>query len=167
MYGVYAAAANQWLTGASGSSSVGDQSMKYVNSNEDIEFKRQFESCEFPAAKFNHKAHLRLAYVYLAENDPDAAVALMRESLKRFLKHNGVDPTKYHETLTRAWILAVNHFMNKTGGCQSAEELIAGNPEMLDSKIMLTHYSAEMLFSDEARKAFVQPNLDPIPRYAE
>jgi hypothetical protein len=97
----------------------------------------------------------------LQQGGADALWAGIRSDL------NGVDPTRYHETLTRAWILAVHHFMNKTGGCQSAEELIAGNPEMLDSKIMLTHYSAEMLFSDEARKAFVQPNLDPIPRYAE
>jgi len=36
---------------------------------------------------------------------------------------------------------------------------------LLDSKIMLTHYSAELLFSDQARAEFVEPNLDPIPRH--
>ena len=65
--------------------------------------------------------------------------------------HNGIDPTKYHETLTKAWILAVHHFMNKSESCNSAEELITKNPEMLDTKIMMTHYSAEVLFSEEAR----------------
>jgi len=30
---------------------------------------------------------------------------------------------------------------------------------------MLTHYSAELLFSPEARAGFVEPNLDPIPRH--
>jgi hypothetical protein len=35
----------------------------------------------------------------------------------------------------------------------------------LDSKIMLLHYSAGLLFSPEARAAFVEPDLDPIPRY--
>jgi hypothetical protein len=30
---------------------------------------------------------------------------------------------------------------------------------------MLTHYSAERLFSPQARVAFVQPDLDPIPRH--
>lgn len=29
---------------------------------------------------------------------------------------------------------------------------------------MMTHYSAGLLFSDEARAAFVEPDLDPIPR---
>ena len=35
---------------------------------------------------------------------------------------------------------------------------------LLDPKIMLTHYSAERLFSPEARAEFVEPDIDPIPR---
>jgi hypothetical protein len=31
---------------------------------------------------------------------------------------------------------------------------------------MLTHYSADLLFSDQARANFVEPNRDPIPRHA-
>jgi hypothetical protein len=41
----------------------------------------------------------------------------------------------------------------------------ASNPILLDSKIMLTHYSAEVLFSPEARARFVEPNLESIPRH--
>lgn len=40
---------------------------------------------------------------------------------------------------------------------------IERNPELLDSRIMLTHYSAEVLFSDEARARFVDPDIQPIP----
>ena len=140
--------------------------MKCLLSNEDQEFKRLVELCEFPVPDFDHKAHIRLAYVYLAENGTEQAVNLMRDTLTDLLKHAGIDPSqKYHQTLTEAWILAVNHFMKKTGSAQSANEFIEQNPVMLDSKIMLTHYSAELLFSEEARKAFFEPNLDPIPRY--
>jgi hypothetical protein len=39
------------------------------------------------------------------------------------------------------------------------------NPALLDSKIMLTHYSATVLFSAEARGEFVEPDISPIPRY--
>lgn len=91
----------------------------------------------------------------------------MRETLYRFLLHNCVDPSKLHATITKAWILAVHHFMNKTGDSGSADELIDRNAEMLDTEIMMIHYSADVLFSDEARTAFVQPDLDPIPRYEE
>lgn len=139
--------------------------MRYSISKADAEFKNKFEACEIAAGGFNHEAHLRLAYIYLAENDAESSVKLMRESLKRFLKHNNVEPTKYHETLTKAWILAVYHFMNKTDRCTSAKDLIDRHPEMLDTKIMMSHYSADVLFTDAAREAFVEPNLDPIPRY--
>lgn len=141
--------------------------MKFTTTKDDLEFKTQMESCKFPASDFNHRAHLRLAYIYLSENNTEKSSELMRDTLNRFLVHNDVDPSKYHTTLTKAWILAVHHFMNKTGGSSSADELINRNPELLDTKIMMTHYSAEVLFSDEARTAFVQPNLGPIPRYEE
>lgn len=108
---------------------------------------------------------MRLAYVYLSENDTDSSVELMRNSLSRLIHHNGVPPSKFHETLTRAWILAVHHFMNQTASSDSAGELIDQHPAMLDTKIMMTHYSAEILFSEKARGEFVQPDLDPIPRY--
>ena len=142
--------------------------MKHLLSEEDREFKNLVESCEFPVAEFDHRAHIRLAYVYLAGNSEDESVHLVRDALTALLRHAGVDPSqKYHETLTEAWVLAVNHFMQNTDNSQSADDFIEKNTVMLDSKIMMTHYSTEILFSDEARKAFVEPNLDPIPRHAE
>jgi hypothetical protein len=36
---------------------------------------------------------------------------------------------------------------------------------LLDSRIMMMHYSTDVLFSQEARAWFLEPNLDPIPRY--
>jgi hypothetical protein len=143
--------------------------MAHLLSPEDEAFRAQFESCEFPAADFNHREHLRLAYIYLVDtvNDTETASRLMREAIHGFLEHLGVGPAKYHETITRAWILAVRHFMEATPDSDSAASFIEQNPVMLDSKIMMTHYSAELLFSDEARAEFVQPNLDPIPRYDE
>ena len=47
--------------------------------------------------------------------------------------------------------------------CSSASSFLAANPTLLDSKIMLTHYSAELLFSSGARKSFVPPDLQTIP----
>jgi len=139
--------------------------MSHHASQEDVIFTNRVESCQFPVADFDHRAHLRLAYVYLSEDDVDTAVEKMRDALVRLLTANEIEPAaKYHETLTKAWILAVHHFMSLTNGSASADEFIDKNPEMLDASIMLTHYSAEALFSDEARKSFVQPDLDPIPR---
>lgn len=140
--------------------------MNHLLSSADFEFKKQVEAYTFPIPNFDHRAHLRLAYIYLVENNTDEAVQAMRDTLLGLLKSADIDPSaKFHETLTRAWVLAVQHFMNHTEESESADVFIDKNPEMLDSKIMMSHYSAEVLFSDKARKEFVGPDLDPIPRH--
>lgn len=139
-----------------------------LTSKDDKEFQDQVESCEFPVSDFNHRAHIRLAYAYLTENNAAESIVLMRDTIIGLLKHVGVEPSeKYHETLTEAWILAVNHFMNNTQGSESADDFIDKNKVLLDSKIMMTHYSAEVLFSEQARKSFVEPDLDPIPGHSK
>jgi hypothetical protein len=51
--------------------------------------------------------------------------------------------------------LAVAHFMASSTPCTSAAAFMEANPRLLDSKIMLTHYSVELLFSPAARRSFV------------
>ena len=135
--------------------------LSHEPSAEDRNFRLAFEACTVAPSQFNHEAHVRLAYVYLTESDTNAAVQKMRDALLKFLEHNSIPRSKFHETLTRAWVLAVRHFMNRSTST-SAAEFIAKNPELLDSKIMLTHYSASVLFSPDARASFVEPDLDPI-----
>ena len=137
--------------------------MSYTVSPEDREFKEQVEACTFPIPNFDHRANLRLAYIYLVENETEEAIARMRNSLLRLLQKAGIDPSsKFHETITKAWVLAVQYFMSQTDESKSADSFINSNPEMLNTKIMLTHYSADVLFSDNARKEFIEPNLEPI-----
>ena len=131
-------------------------------SDEDRQFRLAFDACTIAPSEFNHQAHVRLAYIYLTEGDANSAVQKMRDALLKVLEHNNVPRSKFHETLTRAWVLAVQHFMNRSTST-SAADFIAKNPELLDSKIMLTHYSASVLFSADARASFVEPDLDPIP----
>lgn len=139
--------------------------MKHRVSAGDRAFRADFEACSVPPAAFGHRAHVRLAYVYLVDHDSDAAHQLMQGALLTFLRHHGVDVSKYRETMTRAWIMAVRHFMEASPASESSDAFMAHNPKLLDSKIMMKHYSAEVLFSDEARARFVEPNLSPIPRY--
>lgn len=138
--------------------------MKHAISSDDLAFQRAFERCVTSPAGFGHAAHVRLAYVYLCTCSVDEAARRMKASLLAFLTHLGIGHAKYHETMTRAWVMAVDHFMTRTTtACGSADEFIAANPELLDSRIMLTHYSAERLFSPDARQCFVQPDIQPIP----
>lgn len=131
---------------------------------EDQAFALAFEACEVAPEAFDHAAHLRLAYVYLCEARVDAAFERMKSALLAFLAHVGVDAGKYHETITRAWIMAVAHFMNESVPCESAAAFMAMHPRLLDSRIMLKHYSAEVLFSPAARRRFIEPDVLAIPR---
>jgi hypothetical protein len=134
-------------------------------SADDRDFRAAFEAGRVAPADFGHRAHVRLAYVYLADGDVEAAVDRMRAGVRGFLRHHGIDAAKYHETMTRAWVLAVRHFMEISKPAASADAFIERNPILLDTKIMLTHYSAGLLFSDEARARFVEPDLGQIPRH--
>lgn len=135
----------------------------HTASSEDLRYRDAFEAGRVEPDGFGHREHILLAYVYLIEGDPDTATERMRDAILGLLDRHGLDTSKFHETLTRAWILAVRHFMDITPRTGSADALIDANPSMLDSRIMLTHYSAERLFSDEARLGFVEPDLDEIP----
>lgn len=136
-------------------------------SHDDRAFLEAFEACRVAPADFNHREHVRLAYACLCEEgSPAAAHARVRAALLAFIRHNGVPETKYHETITEAWVLAVDYFMRKAAPAtfDSFDAFIASDARLLDSSIMLTHYSKETLFSDKARAGFVEPDLDPIPR---
>lgn len=137
--------------------------MPHSPSSDDLAFAAAFAAGKVTPEAFDHAAHVRLAYTYLCEGAVEEAAARMRQALLAYLAHLGVDPGKYHETLTRAWIMAVAHFMRESAPCTSAAAFMTENPRLLDSKIMLTHYSAAVLFSPEARQAFARPDLSPIP----
>jgi hypothetical protein len=139
--------------------------MNHKTSPDDRNFRESFEALKVSPDDFGHREHVRLAYIYLCEMAVDEAHETMKEALLAFLNHLGVGEVKYHETITRAWIMAVRHFMAGSPGCQSAHAFIDSNPKLLDSKIMLSHYSAEVLFSSEARTRYLEPDIDGIPQH--
>ena len=139
--------------------------MPHQSSIDDRRFIASLEAGDFTPAQFDHRAHVRAAYIYLTDARPEDATERMRRTLLAFLARNGAPASKYHATITKAWILAVRHFMERTASCMSADEFIDANPILLDGRIMLTHYSAELLFSAEARAEFKEPDQSPIPRH--
>lgn len=132
-------------------------------SEDDRDFRAAFEACTVTLAAFNHESHLRLAYVYLIEHGPAGAQRRMRDALASFLSAHGVPAAKFHETLTCAWVLAVSHFMSRSSSSSFAE-FAANSQPLLNSKVMLAHYSAQTLFSPEARASYVAPDLEAIPQ---
>ena len=131
----------------------------------DDELWQAFENCRLTSTTFGHREHLRIAYLTLRRHPFDAAHRRLKRGLRRLLRQLGAPPSVYHETLTRAWLMAVAHFMHRTGHLDNSQEFLSACQCLLDKKIMYTHYRREVLGSDAARRRFVEPDLRPIPRH--
>src|SRR2546428_7034477 len=83
-----------------------------------------FENATIPASEFTHVAHIAVAVSYLAELAPDEALKRMREKIRAFAAHHGVDGL-YHETLTTFWMRLLDHV---AGSRDVAEPSEAGQP---------------------------------------
>jgi hypothetical protein len=110
---------------------------------------------------FSHASHLHVAWVYLAESTSVEQVAnKMRSTLRRFAAAAG-KPEKYHETITLFWVQILSHaYAISRGG--PLEHVVQANPQLLEKNFPLRYYSAERLFSDEARTSWAQPDLKPL-----
>jgi len=135
----------------------------YTDAAEIEDIVRRFESCDLPPAEFDHRAHLMVALCYLRRMPFQEAHARTRINLKRFLDHHSVDPQQYNETMTLFWLKVVDRFLvasrESTPVEAMAEALLKSHD---DSRLIYSHYSRELLTSDRARTAWVEPDLQPL-----
>ena len=128
-------------------------------SQSDLRFWAKFEMCELRGAEFGHRDHLRIAYIYLAQHPFAEASRKMEIGLRKLLAHLGAPASKYHATVTAAWLLALRDAMAKCGATADFQQFLdAGGARLLDKGIMAAHYSPQVLSSPEARRAFVPPD---------
>ncbi len=119
-----------------------------------------FESCETSKEAFSHRSHLTVAVWYLVNLNQDEAKKSLRAGLLRFLDHHGVGREKYNETLTRFWLECVRGSMNGLSGNPGLLETTNAVIETLaNSRLPLEYYSADRLWSEEARAGWIQPDL--------
>lgn len=64
---------------------------------------RGFENCTIDKEAFTHREHLTVAVWYI-RHSPERALENMRTGLLRFINHHQVDPGKYKEDVTVAWM---------------------------------------------------------------
>jgi hypothetical protein len=136
-------------------------------SESDLRFWAKFEACQLTGAEFGHREHLRIAYIYLAQHSFPEASRKMEAGLRKLLAHLGAPASKYHATVTIAWLLALRDAMAKCGAAADFQQFLdAGGARLLDKTMMAAHYSPEVLSSPEARRAFVAPDRQKFPDIA-
>jgi len=121
-----------------------------------------------PRPEWTHEAHLA-ATTYLILKHPEIDLDMELPGLIRRYNESvgGVndDTEGYHETITRIYLQGVRLFLSDADRAAQLHELVNA---LLRSPIgrrdwPLRFYSAERLFSVEARRDFVDPNLAPLP----
>lgn len=97
----------------------------YFRSEQEIEaVVSGFESCTSSKEEFTHLSHLTVATYYLCNSTPEESFAKMRTGLLRFLNHHGVNPAKYSDRVTRAWIEQIGQVCEMTNLESSLVEMV-------------------------------------------
>ena len=117
----------------------------------------QFESGTL-SGEFHHSDHVRLAFAYLSEYAPLAALERFCAALKRFAAARG-KPQLYHETITHAYFFLIRERMARSCAADW-DEFVGRNPDLLIWKngILARYYHEETLQSELARATFVFPD---------
>jgi hypothetical protein len=121
-----------------------------------------------PREEWTHEAHLA-ATTYLLTRRPDVDLdAALPDIIRRFNESIGGvndDTQGYHETITRVFLHGVRLFLAEADAKESLYELVN---ELLLSPMgkrdwPFRFYSPERLFSVEARRDFIVPDLAALP----
>lgn len=130
---------------------------------DDVAFLAAFLDASLPATAFDHRGHVRAAWLLLQRHPLETAATLCCEGIAGLAAHFGA-PGKYHRTLTEAFL----RLMASCGACdrtlswpdfQESNTLL-----MADARRLLArHYSEQRLSDPAARERFLQPDLLPLP----
>ncbi|WDE10582.1 hypothetical protein [Thalassomonas haliotis] len=145
----------------------------------DQEFMSLFKNLSLPAEYFDHKGHLRLAWLYLQRYPLELSIIKVAQGIKAYAGSLGA-ADKYHCTITRALVCIVAQRLSKVSPVQdtrkpaeaklltaglahkiSWQQFISQNQDLLVDAfgVLQQYYSKQLLVSEKARKQFVQPDL--------
>lgn len=129
------------------------------------EYIKRFENLSLPADKFNHKGHLWLGWLYIRDHGLGVASEKLNSGIKKFAESLGAG-MKFHYTLTTTFACAIKSRFKKD---QTFEDFLEVNQDFVDDamKLIGTHYSQELLATEEARVGLVAPDKEPFPKEFE
>jgi len=134
---------------------------------DDETFLREFEACTLPPDQWRHRAHLKVAYLYLRRHGLAGASEKIPPAIKALnAAHQtpeGLD-RGYHHTLTLAWLRVIHATLQEYGPAETADAFLDQQPQLLEKKILRLFYSRARLMSWQAKGEFVEPDLAPLPR---
>ena len=131
----------------------------------DQEFMTQFEGLTLHPQHFNHRGHLRLAWLYLMQYPLEVAIEKTAVGIQAYATHLGATG-KYHHTLTVAIVRLMNGRIQKSRHTSFAQ-FLDENPDLLNNlpQLLQQHYSQDLLYSERAKSVYVEPDLLPFTEF--
>eukprot|EP01117_Protostelium_nocturnum_P005271 TRINITY_DN1922_c0_g1_i1.p1 TRINITY_DN1922_c0_g1~~TRINITY_DN1922_c0_g1_i1.p1 ORF type:complete len:395 (+),score=119.20 TRINITY_DN1922_c0_g1_i1:214-1398(+) len=130
----------------------------------DDEFVAALEDCTLQT--WDHKSHLRIAFLYLTRLGRREGVKKIRSSIQNYIENSGRTNKTWHETMTYFWIQMVDYarFQMKEEERGDFEKLLEQNIHLMNGGLFLQYYSKElMLLNQDSRKEFALPDIQPLP----
>jgi hypothetical protein len=131
----------------------------------------QFQTCALPFELWTHRAHVRVAYLYLRLYAFDEALTRMRAGIKAynaFNKRLDGPTTGYNETTTHAFLHLVAAVMLAYDQClpvTDSESFCDMHPQFMSKHALRFFYSPERRMLPAAKTLFVEPDLAPLPKF--
>jgi hypothetical protein len=132
---------------------------------DDEELWQRFGVQAISPVEWNHRLHLRTAYLHASRYELDEAHLRLRAGIVRLNHKHGLEESPergYFETLTRVWLLLVADATRRFSPASSSE-LLERCPELGDRSLPFRYYSKPLLMGVRARSIFVEPDLMPLP----
>jgi hypothetical protein len=129
----------------------------------DEAFLETFKAGQLSTSEFDHRAHVRAAWLMLQRYPLEEAIERTCVGIESLATHFGA-ASKYNRTMTEALIRLMNRAAS-TSVATSFDDYLQANPWLYgDVRVALAeYYSSSQLFSDHAKRAFVSPDLKPLP----
>jgi len=126
-----------------------------------------FQNHTLPKEQWTHQAHLILGLFYTTSNDLETSIELMREGVKNYnvaVGGENTDTAGYHESITVFFMYALRAFHDQFKSDTPFVKLVKLFEEsrLVDQEFMLQFYSKHLLFSVQARREWVEPDLQPL-----
>lgn len=130
---------------------------------DDAEFVHALEDGSLPAASFDHRSHLRYAWLLLRRHPLAEVLPRVEAALLRFATLHHA-PDKFHQTVTWTYVLVVHELLQShpEGTARSFDSWLARHPFLLEPvpRFMARFYAPASWQSERARAHYVLP--DPL-----
>jgi hypothetical protein len=122
----------------------------------DATFLQQFLDHSLASEYFDHIGHLRMAWLMLDKYGLEGGAVKGSQAIKQYATSLGA-AEKYHHTIS----IALFHLMYFRGLDESWQSFVDNQSDLVHNSlsVLKAHYSEALLFSDDAKQSFQQPDI--------